>query len=45
MNGQTDSTIVLQWLQGNGSYKQFVHKRVKYINVKTPITWRYVDTI
>ena len=43
--GWSDSTIVLHWLQGNGSYKQLVHNIVKYINSKTPITWKYVGTI
>ena len=33
--GWSDSTVVLH----------FVHSRVKYINSKTPITWRYADTI
>ena len=43
--GLSDSTVVLQWLQGNGSYEQLVHSRVKYINSKTPVTWRNFDTI
>ena len=43
--GWSDSRVDLHWLQGNGSYKQFVHNRMKYINPKTAITWNYVDTI
>ena len=30
----SDRTVVLHWLQGNRTYKQFVHNRVKYINSK-----------
>ena len=43
--GWSYSTVVLQCLQGNGSYKEFFHNRVKYINSKTPLTCRYVDSI
>ena len=32
--GWSDGIIVLHGLQGNRSFKQFVHKRVKYINSK-----------
>ena len=42
--GWSVSTVVLQGLQSNGSYKQFVHNRVKYVNSKTLIAWRYVNT-
>ena len=37
VHGWSDSTVVLHWLQGNGSYKQFVHSRVSYINSKSEI--------
>ena len=40
-----DGHVVLHWLQGNGSCKQFAHNRVKYINSKTPVTWRPAKTI
>ena len=36
-HGLSDSTVVLRWLQGNGSYKQFIHNRVSYINLKSEI--------
>ena len=42
--GWSVSTVVLHGLQSNGSYKQFVHNRVKYVNSKTLIAWRYVNT-
>ena len=45
VHGWSDSTVVLHWLQGNGSYKQFVHNRVSYINSKSEINWKHVDTI
>lgn len=41
----SDSTVVLDWLESNESYKQFVHNRAKYISSKTPITFSYVYTI
>ena len=31
--GQTDSTVVLQWITGHGSLEQFVFNRVAQINV------------
>ena len=43
--GWSDSTVVMRWLQGHRSNKQFVHKIVKYINSKMPISWRCLDTI
>ena len=43
--GWSDSTVVLHWLQGNESYKQFVHNRAPYINSKSEINWKYVDPI
>ena len=36
-HGLSDSTVVLHCLQGNGSYKQFIHNRVSYINLKSEI--------
>ena len=45
VHGWSDTTVVLLWLQSNGSYKEFVHKRVSYINSKLEINWRYVDNI
>ena len=41
----SDSTVVLHWLPGKGSYTQFVHNRVSYINSKSKFNWKYVDTI
>ena len=45
VHGWLDSTVLLRWLLGNGSYKQFVHNRVSYINSKSKIKWKYVYTI
>ena len=45
VHGWSDSTVVLYWMQGNGSYKQFVCNRVSYTNSKPEINWKYVDTI
>ena len=39
----TDSTVCLQWINGQGNCKQFVSNRVKKIN-KEKIEWRYVPT-
>jgi hypothetical protein len=39
----TDSTVCLQWINGQGNYKQFVSNRVKKIN-EEKIEWRYVPT-
>ena len=39
--GWTDSTVCLQWINGQGNYKQFVSNRVKKIN-EAKIEWRYV---
>ena len=36
VNKLSDSTVVSHWLQGNGSYKQFIHSKVKYISSETP---------
>ena len=40
----TDSTVVLHWIAGQGSYKQFVSNRVAQINAKDYVKWRYVGT-
>ena len=42
--GWLDSTVALYWIKGKGSYKQFVTNRVKKINEKNFIQWRYVPT-
>lgn len=42
--GWTDSTTYLQWLQGQGRYKQFVPNRVQKINVKDEIMLQYVPS-
>ena len=39
--GWTDSTVCLQWINGQGNYKQFVSNRVKKIN-EAKMEWRYV---
>ncbi|CAB4021136.1 Hypothetical predicted protein, partial [Paramuricea clavata] len=39
----TDSTVCVQWINGQGNYKQFVSNRVKKIN-EEKIEWRYVPT-
>ena len=44
VHGWSDSTVVLRWLQGNGTYKQFVQNRLDHINSKPPIQWHYVST-
>ena len=42
--GWLDSTVALHWIQGGGSYKQFVANRVRKIKEKDFIEWRYVNT-
>ena len=42
--GWLDSTVALQWLRGDGEYKQFVANRVKKIQEHPEITWRHVPT-
>lgn len=42
--GWLDSTVALHWVRGQGNYKQFVHNRVKQIQMKDYITWRHVST-
>ena len=39
-----DSTIALYWIKGNGEYKQFVNHRVRKIQEKDYIQWRYVSS-
>ena len=40
----SDSTVCLQWIQGQGRYKQFVASRVEKINEKEEIVWKYVPS-
>eukprot|EP00794_Sanderia_malayensis_P011522 gene11522-biopygen9193 len=42
--GWLDSSVALHWVRGQGSYKQFVHNRVKQIQSQDYITWRHVPT-
>ena len=42
--GWTDSTVVLYWLNGQGSYNQFVRNRVNKILERDDINWQYVQT-
>ena len=42
--GWTDSTVVLQWLEKNWNYNQFLNNRVGKIKEKDYITWRHVPT-
>ena len=43
--GWTDSTVVLHWITGQGSYKQFVANRVlTQINATAYVKWRYTET-
>ena len=42
--GWLDSTVALHWIKGHGEYKQFVHNRVRKIQEKGYIQWRYVNT-
>jgi hypothetical protein len=39
-----DSTVALHWIKGNGEYKQFVNHRVRKIQDKNYIEWRYVSS-
>ena len=36
--------VVLHWLKGNDTYKQFVQNRNDHINSKFSIQWHYVNT-
>ena len=42
--GWTDRTVVLYWLNGQGSHNQFVRNRVNKILEKDDINWQYVPT-
>ena len=42
--GWCDSTTVLHWILGNGTYKQFVNNRVNKMKTKVNIDWKYVRT-
>ena len=44
VHGWSDSMVVLHWLKGDSSYKQFVQNRIDHINSKLPIQWHYVST-
>lgn len=39
-----DRTVVLYWLQGTETYKQFVANRVTKIQSHENVVWRYVPT-
>ena len=39
-----DSTTVLHWIQGNGTWSQFVRNRVSTIQERSYIQWHYVPT-
>ena len=36
--------VVLHWLKGNGTYKQFVQNRIDHINSKAQIRLHYVSS-
>ena len=40
----TGGSTTLQWILGNGNYKQFVKNRADKIHEKKEIAWRYVNT-
>ena len=42
--GWLDSTVVLHWIKDGGQHKQFAANRVKKIQSKPSIAWRYVST-
>ena len=44
VTGWTDSTVVLCWLNRQGSYNQFVRNRVNKILERDDINWQYVPT-
>ena len=44
VHGWSDSTVVLHWLQGNGTCAKFVQNRLDHINSKPPIQSHYVGT-
>ena len=43
VRGWNDSMVVLHWLKGNGTYKQFVQNRIDHINSKVQIQWHYIS--
>ena len=43
VHGWSDSMVVLHWLKGNGTYKQFVQNRIDHINSKVQIQWHYIS--
>ena len=44
VTGWANSTIVLCWLNGQGSCKQFIQKRVNKILERDDINWQCVPT-
>ena len=40
-----DSTVALDWIRGDGEYKQFVSNRVRKIRESEHVTWRHVPTL
>ena len=44
VTGWLDSTVALHWIQGGGTYKQFVANRVSKIKEKEYIKWRRIGT-
>eukprot|EP00795_Rhopilema_esculentum_P008342 gene8342-14309_t len=44
IHGWVDSTTVLHWLKGKGTWRQFVRNRVKAINDSDIEEWHYVPT-
>ena len=44
VTGWTDGTVVLYWLNGQGSCNQFVQNRVNKILERNDINWQYVPT-
>ena len=40
----SDSSVVLYWLQGTETYKQFVEHRVRKIQSHNSVVWRHVPT-
>ncbi len=44
VNCWSDSTVVLNWINGQGEYRQFVANRLAKIKENTHIQWRHVPT-
>ena len=44
VHGWSNSMVVLHWVKGNGTCRQFVKNRIDHINSKAPIQWHYVST-